>query len=436
MAQLGVATAARSHLLMRHGEPLRHLTPGISLDARLLATLHRLLAQAVLAGSDRGVVKVFIDALAVWLDVEIRAYVADVDHRYELAVMLPGAGPAALPAGFAHFVESSDRVWRRPTVIEPGADGTADDAEAVLVPVRGRHAAPWVLAMSRRTPIDVEAEVSAYVDALAQALDEVAALDTSRLTWSVIQLFVQDAPSPARLHDALAQVSANLGAALGLSITTAGGTPVLTVGETAHLPLTGFTVATERLLVVRVDAPLGYAATLGARAPAGRAFTLNDVRKLEAIAGVCGAALGPILRLRAGGPERRARRHSFDEAVERHARDAAARDEPVSVIVIALPRVLRTGSDLRAWLTRFREALRPTDLAGILSPSEVGVLLLDTPSDGAGAVQQRLTRLLRSGTADEAVDGASMGLATHEPGGSADSLLDRARARAQQPVAE
>ena len=404
--------AANPDRMTRNALLARHATAGsmtgLSLDAHLLATLHRLLAQAATTGSDRRVVATFIDALAVWLDLEIRAYVADVEEHYTLAVTLPGSDPAAAPGTLDQ---------------NPARSG----GDALFVEVRGRRAAPWLLAISNDTPAPNEADLRPYIEALARALDEVSSIDTSRLMWSTLQPFVRHASSAASVRQAIEHVSARLGAAVGLSVTTRDSTPVLLAGTTPVPPPIAGARLTATLIVVPVDVPDGYAAALSLQAAGPGALTMNEVRKLEAIAGICGEALAGILQPGGRGVERRSGVLSFDQAVERHARDAAQRDEPVSVIVIVVPDVKGDGRELRGWINRIRETIRPTDLAGPLSASELGVVLLDTPRDGARVVQQRLLQLLTSGPAAQAFATASVGIASRDSGEGADSLLRLAR---------
>jgi hypothetical protein len=380
----------------------------VPLDAHLLATLHRMLAQAAATGSDRAVVATFIDALAVWLDLEIRAYIADVEEHYALAVTLPGSDPAAAPATLDQ---------------RPAASG----GDASFVEVRGRHAAPWLLAISPDTPASSEADLRPYVEALARALDEVSSIDTSRLMWSTLQPFVRRASSAASVRQAIEHASTRLGAAMGLSVTRRDSTPVLLAGTMPVPPPIAGAKPTARLIVVPVDVPEGYTATLSLQASGPNALTMNEVRKVEAIAGICGEALAGILQPSGRGVERRSGVLSFDEAVERQAHDAAQRDAPVSIIVIVVPGAQGDGRDMRGWIGRIRETIRPTDLAGPLSASELGVVLLDTARDGARIVQERLLRLLTSGPSAHTFASASVGLASRDPGDRADSLLRLAR---------
>ncbi len=401
--------AADPDRMTRNALLARHATAGsmsgLSLDAHLLATLHRMLAQAAATGSDRRVVATFIDALAVWLDLEIRAYIADVEEHYALAVTLPGSDPAAAPEAFD---QSPARC----------------DGDALFIEVRSRRAAPWLLAISNDTPASSEADLGPYIEALARALDEASSIDTSRLMWSTLQPFVRHASSAASVRQAIEHVSARLGAAVGLSVTTRDSTPVLLAGTPP--PIAG-AKPTARLVVVPVDVPDGYVAALSLQASGPSALTMNEVRKLEAIAGICGEALAGILQPSGRGVERRSGVLSFDQAVERHARDAAQRDAPVSVIVIAVPGAEGDGREMRGWVGRIRETIRPTDLAGPLSASELGVVLLDTPRDGARVVKERLLQLLTSGPAAQTFATASVGIASRDSGDRADSLLRLAR---------
>ena len=117
---------------------------------------------------------------------------------------------------------------------------------------------------------------------------------------------------------------------------------------------------------------------------------------------------------------------SFDEAIARYARDAEQRNEPLSLIVIALANEQGDGRQVRGCIGRIRDTIRPTDLTGLLSATEVGVVLLDTPHDGASAVRQRLVQMLTS-DAEAPLAATSVGIASRDPGAAIDSLVRRAR---------
>ena len=79
------------------------------------------------------------------------------------------------------------------------------------------------------------------------------------------------------------------------------------------------------------------------------------------------------------------------------------------------------------WIRRLRPELRPTDLAGRLRSGEVGILLPQTPSDGAQVVAERLARLFQNAAGGEEPPirvGVASQMSTVI---TADALIERAR---------
>jgi hypothetical protein len=95
-----------------------------------------------------------------------------------------------------------------------------------------------------------------------------------------------------------------------------------------------------------------------------------------------------------GENDRRLTARSFDQILDRYAREAHASNDPASLILISPDAATASHQETHAWIKRLRPQLRPTDLAGRLTSGEVGILLLQTPHAGAHIVARRLARLL------------------------------------------
>src|SRR4029079_1710362 len=61
------------------------------------ASLHRLLNRVAKKGSERELVRAFIDAVAVWHDAESWGYVLDLAGRFRRGVPLPGSAEESAP---------------------------------------------------------------------------------------------------------------------------------------------------------------------------------------------------------------------------------------------------------------------------------------------------------------------------------------------------
>src|SRR5262249_10313526 len=70
--------------------------------------------------------------------------------------------------------------------------------------------------------------------------------------------------------------------------------------------------------------------------------------------------------------------------------------QPASVIVVSVDAAVLGPGLLQAWLGRVREHLRAGDYAGILSNSEIAVLLSDASADEAAVVSAGLKQVLQA----------------------------------------
>jgi len=95
--------------------------------------------------------------------------------------------------------------------------------------------------------------------------------------------------------------------------------------------------------------------------------------------------------------------------------------QPVSIIVISLGSKPEQIAAAQACVAHVRGLLRPTDMAGRLSSGHIGVVLPDTPEDGASVVADRVHELVASNVAG-LFPNASIGIASRSPGSAAPSL--------------
>jgi hypothetical protein len=126
--------------------------------------------------------------------------------------------------------------------------------------------------------------------------------------------------------------------------------------------------------------------------------------------------------------ERRASARPFPDVLELSARDAIGRGLPVAVVVM----LVRDGDSLpgstQRWVAGMRGQLRATDLAGMLSEGEIGLMMPGAGATQAKTIAERL-RTTMSGMA--ARDAVLIGVAARNPQqGSADGIVHDARADA------
>jgi hypothetical protein len=170
------------------------------------------------------------------------------------------------------------------------------------------------------------------------------------------------------------------------------------------------------------------------RASGDHVFTERDVKLFDSARETFDMWLPPALRQLRGGAERRGAASSFDEVLDRYARDAYASRDVASFILIGGGEVSVAPQTTQRWIRRLRPELRPTDLAGRLRSGEVGILLLQTPGDGALVVAQRLARLFKS-TATAEEPPIRLGVASQMPTViTGDALIQSARRQLAESV--
>jgi hypothetical protein len=392
-----------------------------------ISALYQLLHAAIATGSEREVIRTFAEALSIWEEIEVLTYRADLDGRYTLTLALPGSDPSATPRLLDHAPVASEPRVRRLTPFERAALGFGGDGDTVLAHLtsEGGH---WLVAMnSIRGAADGERS-EMYVAALGHALNGCVAVETSRLTWAVMQQFVDREPPIEAAARALEEVSRALDATGSFVVSSADGSPICSIGDgrsLRHAPDT----ANARTLRAAVPVPAPFSAVIEMHAAAGQSFSARDLKLFEAAAASFAAWLPSALRRMAGG-ERRHVVRSFDQIVDRYAREAHASNDAASLILISAGDRVVSLDTTHAWIKRVRPQLRPTDLAGRLASGELGILLLQTPQSGAQVVAKRLSRVLAMGTASE--DRAlHIGVASQlDDLVSADALIERARVQA------
>ena len=413
--------------------------PSSSADAselHRLASLHRLLNQASPRTSERELVRIFIDALAVWQDAESWAYLGDLDGLFTRHVSLPGSddsrAPLTIDRGSLPAADSVSRVDAAGQL----RLGFPGDTDLLVARVEGRATSDWLIVSTGSVDSGSEARLAVYLSVLSEALGEITAVESSRLTWAMVQHLL---PSSESLEQAAQQAMDELSAALGgagsFVVMRTDGECALAIGASART-LAGQSVARlherdgERSrLVLPVDVAPPYSAAVSIER-IGRPLARRDERLLQSAAFTLSAWLRAVSNRLAGAPERRKVSRSFEQIIEQHIAGAAARSEDVAVIVLSFGAEPRGAETTLAWIGNIRRLLRPEDLVGRLSSGDIGVLLPDTPLQGAEVVLGRIRNLVESPQGDGLLQYASFGMASHAAGSHRRSLLAEAQANA------
>jgi hypothetical protein len=395
--RLGDQELARAGALLASAieDELSRPSPDSGDSLHKISAFYQLLHDAIASGSDREVVRTFAEAVSVWDEIEVFAYRADLDGRYTLDMSLPGSDRAAGPreidpspfpigAGLLHLA-AHDREDL----------GFALPGETALVHLAA-DGGPWVISMTAADDPTKAERSELYVAALEHAMNAALGVETARLTWALMQHFV-DSQSP---HDAAERAFEETAVALngegGFVVFGPDGTPILLVGDGVDVagPLEPITAG--HTLRARVNTPAPYTAVLEMRAT-GHVFTRRDVRLFDAAVANFGTWLTSAIRRLGVELERRGVARSFDQILDGYVRAAHASNDAASLLLLSARPASLSLQMAQSWLKMVRAQLRPTDLAGRLTSGEVGILLLQTPQTGAHAVARRLVRALEVG---------------------------------------
>ena len=368
-------------------------------ELQQLSSFYRLLNQAAASKSEREIMRVFVEALAVWQDSESWAYFADVTGRFVLDVALPGSDRARVPS----IIDAS----RLPVDGSTPGRILSDDRDALgfnglpdllISRIQVRGTSDWLIVTEDPGDPDAEARLGVYVHAVVQALGEVNAIHSSRLTWAMLEHLLPAGESlVSAAQRAVTELASSVEAAAWLSVVTKDGAPVLTAGDLMSVLGSPMPTRTPTVLILPIDVAPPYRAAIGIRRPSvERPLSGRDEQLLRLAASTLGTWLNAAVDRLGTGKERRGSRHSFDHVLKRRIDEAALRGDQISVIVITLGADLARTDITHDCVAHIRRQLRPGDMAGRLSSGEIGIALPDTSSDAARFVVERLRRLLAS----------------------------------------
>jgi hypothetical protein len=351
----------------------------------------------VVAGHEPEVIRLFLDALAVWQDAESWAYLRDLTGQYSLEVSLPGSDRRQAPTIIEETWLPDDAAIVRLSDASRESLGFGGSADIIVSRVRGRTPCHWLIATREDRNGRREAQIAVYVHVVGQALREVAAIESSRLTWAMMQRLLVPASSPElAAHDALSELSAISDAPASLAVCRNDGLRILVVGvPTRALSLPVPSVEAD-VLVLPVEVAPPYTAVISISRPPGRRLTPRDEQLVRTAASTFGPWLNAALQRLDDGRERRTAARPFDQIIEQYADRAIAQRGEVSVVVLRVREAAARPDLVHMWIAHIRRQLRVADLAGRLISGDVGILLPDTPIDGAQVVADRVRLLMGS----------------------------------------
>jgi hypothetical protein len=410
-----LSTAVEAHLL---SPPALHAS-----GVNRIAPLGKLLATAAESESDRELVRLFGEAVAVWHDIEVSGYIEMSDGNFARDVSLPGARkgdrPATIPA--MGLPDSTD-LARLP---QGHVDrfGLPVNNEAYVCQLRRGNGRAWLLVFTGAIDAYDLQRLVAYVAlldvALAFASAEAAAQMASTLTRRLAD--VEDAPE-TRASLALDELRGVLGGSSAtLTVESTNGGVVLR----ASSPVIAGpdTTKTSRLTVVN-RSDRHYTTTVSVARAEGVQFTPRDHAAAAAATDVLNAWAASY-RASTSRRDRRTGAPAFHEVMERSAREAVERGTPVTAVVLMIRDAVLSPGSTQRWVAGMRGQMRPSDLAGMLAEGEIGLLMHDTTAQHAKNIASRLRAVVDGLPGTEPV---LIGVATRVPGlPLADGIVREAR---------
>ncbi len=404
--------------------------PAAQGDLDRLSALSQLLADAAANGTERDIVAVFVDTLAVWHDLEGYGYIETPRDEFARDVALPGADASRTPASITRSLlpELDDvSALARSDMDRLGFTG-AD--EAVLARV-GEGTGSWLMAIVGSIQPEELPRIALYISLLEQAIDRAMQAATAQVLAALSNELLDDSGSPEdQARRALRHVHAGLGLTSGaFTVTSRTGAPLVHVGSSFTAADLSAGSDAGRIVIIRRD-PQQYAMALVGTWDPDHRLTQQEQHVANAAADLLEAWVRRLVRQSPRIGERRSAQRGFDDVLERAARDAVQSGIPVTAVVIGFGDALARPDVAQTRVVRLREHLRGGDLVGRLSAGDVGVLLQDAAAGQAEAALARLRRLLER-------DGVPLahvviGTASRHPGDIVSgALADEARDKAR-----
>jgi hypothetical protein len=355
--------------------------------------------------------RLYANALAIWHDVELRAYAEDVEGNFRLEIAPPGApvsdAPPVLTGSKVSVGSQLTRVSSHD--LESLGFHNANDTLAARVGHPGEGMV-WLLLMSGGVDSAGERCLELYTDVLRQTLQQVAArslLGVERAIWRRLIAAGDrfEGAAEAALSEARAVVEAT-GGALSISLGRDG--RFLQIGDNGLLPDAGPSRWDQLTTTILFDdEPAGVLTVQG---PGGRFFTSRDRAVIDIIGQLIGSWAIGVSQGSQAAADRREVSRSFEDVLEETAAQAAGRGMLVSVVVIQLKGQTSPPGMLHQLAAQLRIHLRAGESVGVLGPGEIGLLLYDATAEVARSVVGRLRRMVAHSMAGDPLATAAVGV--------------------------
>jgi hypothetical protein len=416
-----LSTAVEAHLV---SPPAFHAS-----GLNRVAPLSRLLSRAAESESDREIVRLFGEAVAVWHDIEVSGYIDSGDGTFARDVTLPGTRkgerPASIPgAGLPDTPE--------PTRLPQGhldRFGLPVNNDVYVSLLRRSGGRAWLLVFTGTIGAYDLQRLDAYASLLDVALALASAETSSHVVSAITRSLSDDDETPeVRAGHALEELRTAIGAASArLTIESSTGVVLLRASTPALAHGSHEDDRASHLVVVN-RSDRHYTTTVSIERTESLQFTPRDHDVVSAAAGVLNGWAPTALRVPVRGRDRRTVSPGFQELMERSAREAVERGMPVTAVVLLVRDAVYLPGSTQRWVAGMRGQMRPSDLAGMLAEGEIGLLMHDTTAQHAKTIAARL-RAVVGGPSD--AGSILIGVATRVPGlGDADGIVREAHADA------
>ena len=392
--------------------------------------------------NDRELIKLTVDAVALWYDADVRAYRQDFTGGFALDVWLAGAdlrrAPRRLPG---EPIWERDEVFRLESpreVEEFGWDARLTDT--LFAPIHIDDSPEWLLTVSGASDDTVQATLGFLRQILGRLVTGLERDTADRLRKRLTAIFAMgNAPFDATVRLALESIGHEINAAgCRLAIYYDGRqipAVLLASGDVHPEPPSiidpGVTVGSPRQIAVGTVAGAGVTAVLDFRA-GERDFSTAAARLVKASAEIIGSWLSGTFLLRGDVGRRAPGGDPSSDLLERLQAevDQTGRLKPggsLAVMIVDSP--AKDEALLKNVAQVIREQVRSSDIIGLLSDTGAGALLSDVTPEMTTSIVERLWRAAERRVSSP----VRVGSATADPSSeSPEALLARALADARR----
>ncbi len=394
-----------------------------------VAPLAQLLGQASEQESDRELIRVFGEAIAVWHDIEVSGYVETMTGTFTRDVTLPGTRKGELPATIPSvgLPESTDLTRLPQGYLD--RFGLPVNTDVYVRRFRGTDRRSWLLVFTGEIGAYDLQRIGAYVALFELALSSATSSFVSRIARAIGgRLAGIDATVETQAIQALEELRTALGSAVAtLQIESKSGIQRLRVTSPPEMSESGADVGVFRLVLVK-RSERHYTTTVSLGRNESLQFTPRDHAAVSTATEMFDAWASAVFHGTQAHRERRAAPRGFADLLQRSAREAIDRGSPVTVVVLLIHEAVSLPGSTQQWVAGIRAQMRTSDLAGMLDEQEIGLLMHETGSDQAKGIAERLRAVVGGEPGHQSI---LVGVASRTPGqGTVDSIVQDARADA------